>query len=99
VSFDAPRSGHRDGGTGRSGRLAAHREGSSSVEAADLPLSGVADAQLRMEVLEVHGCLRLSQGADDWRRCRDGCRQGYRPTFRFRGGYQLRTADAKRLGP
>jgi hypothetical protein len=37
--------------------------------------SGVADAQLRLDVLVVRGCLRLRQGAGGCRRCRHGCRQ------------------------
>lgn len=37
-------------------------------------------------MLVVRGCLRLRQGADGCRRCRHGCRQRYRLTFRSRGG-------------
>jgi hypothetical protein len=54
--------------------------------------SGVADAQLRLDVLVVRGCLGLGQGADGCRRCRHGCRQRYRPTFRPCGGESERVA-------
>ena len=57
--------------------LAAKKRPGSHVSpaAATVRFSGVADAQLRPDVLVVRGCLRLCQGAGGCRRCRHGCRQ------------------------
>jgi len=52
----------------------------------DRPFSGVADAQLRLDVLGIRSCLRLRQGAGDCRRCR----RRYQRTSRFAGGVSSR---------
>jgi len=51
------------------------RPASRRVRLPTFRFSGVAHAQLRVDVLGVGGCLWLPQGVGGCRRCRHGCRQ------------------------